>query len=289
MQTFDYYKEALENHIQSIAYENCPEILKSAMKYTLELPGKRLRGVLLLASYHMLAEDYKKALNFAVAIEMIHAYSLIHDDLPCMDNDDIRRGRPSNHKVYGEAMALLAGDGLLNYSYELMLQESIKENTTNAMYAMHCVAKRAGISGMIAGQVQDMTTSFTNRDADRLQYIHEHKTSDLIIASILAGLYLAGASTKQILAGEKFGKHLGMAFQIIDDILDTSSETSLLGKSIGKDVAQNKLTWISLYGIEQAKRDAEFHTQNAIKSIRSAFENPSFLIQLANDFLIRIK
>lgn len=289
MQTFDQYKNLLENHIKNLRYDNCPEPLKSAMKYTLELPGKRLRAVLLLAAYHLLEQDFSKALTFATAIEMIHAYSLIHDDLPCMDNDDMRRGKPSNHKVFGEAMALLAGDGLLNYAYEIMLTESLNKNQKGGIKALHCIAKRAGISGMIAGQIQDMNAENAFQNLETLEYIHKHKTADLIIASVLAGLHLANANEEQLQCGEHFGLHLGMAFQIIDDILDYTSKSEILGKTVGKDLSQNKLTWVRLFGLEQAKKDAEMHTKKAKEFIAKAFFNPVFLTKLADDFLRRIK
>lgn len=286
---FDFYKKLLENYILNITYSGIPEILQKAMRYSLELPGKRLRGVLLLASYAMLGKEINQALPFAAAIEMIHTYSLIHDDLPSMDNDDLRRGKPSNHKVFGEGMAILAGDSLLNYAHEIMLDFCVKNKQFHFLKAAHVISKYAGASGMIAGQAIDISTTTDTKDAETLRYIHQHKTADMIIASVMGGLFIAEANDKQLNAGKEYAYHLGCAFQIIDDILDATGESEIIGKSIGKDCMQNKLTWVSMFGVKQARLAAEMHTKQACSAILGAFANGEFLIEIAKKFLDRLR
>ncbi|MDY5730352.1 MAG: farnesyl diphosphate synthase [Eubacteriales bacterium] len=286
---YQQYKSIIEGYLQTLDYKQTPEVLKNAMHYSLILPAKRLRGILVLASYSLIKSDFESVLPIAAAIEMIHAYSLIHDDLPCMDNDDLRRGKPTNHKVFGEDMAVLAGDGLLNYAHEMMLEYLQKNFTGNNLNAIHCISSRAGVQGMIAGQAKDITSTTMNQNLQLLQYIHQHKTADLIIAAVKAGLYLADASEKQIIAGELYAQNIGLAFQIIDDILDFTGSEKDLGKSIGKDKGANKLTWVTLYGIDQAKCDARILTQKAVQAIENEFSNADFFITLATQLLNRIQ
>lgn len=289
MQRYEDDKAILESYIQKLSYQNIPEVLSSAMRYSLELPGKRLRGVLLLEAYRLLQEDIEKALPFSAAVEMIHCYTLIHDDLPCMDDDDIRRGKPSNHKVFGEGMAVLAGDALLNYAHEIMLDACLSCGDMNTVRATHALSKHAGASGVIAGQSIDISSTILNNSVDTLRYIQQHKTADLLIGSVLAGLFLAGAAQKQLDAGYGYAYHLGLAFQIIDDILDATGESAVLGKSTGKDAAQNKLTWLNMFGLEQSHLDARTHTKLACESIASGFDNASYLVKIAQQFLDRLK
>lgn len=287
---FIKYKNSVEEYISHLKYQNVPQLLKDAMSYTLNLPCKRVRAVLLLSAYNLLKSDYEKALPFATAIEMIHAYSLIHDDLPAMDNDSIRRGKPSNHIQFGEGIAILAGDALLNYAFEIMLDDCVHNKfNKNHIIAMKAMAERSGVSGMIAGQVIDISSNSHDDVADKLAYIHLHKTSDLIIASVSAGLYLAGASESQIKAGQKYALHLGLAFQIIDDILDYIGDSSMLGKSVGKDALNDKLSWVNVYGIEKARLDANMHTKLACESISNVFLGSEFFCNFANVLLERIK
>ena len=191
--------DSLEMQVNSLG--DIPETLKKAMLYSLEAGGKRLRPVLLLAAYGLLHEDVTSALPYACALEMIHTYSLIHDDLPAMDNDDLRRGKPTNHKMFGEAVAILAGDGLLNAAYELMLRTASQESSLSGLRAAEVIARRAGVTGMIAGQTMDVTLEGTEPTLEKVAYIHAHKTADLLTAPMEAGLLLAGASEKQLAAG----------------------------------------------------------------------------------------
>ena len=235
-----------------------PQPLRSAMAYSLLLPGKRLRPVLLLASYALLREDWQKALPFACALEMIHTYSLIHDDLPAMDDDDFRRGKPTSHRVFGENVAILAGDGLLNMAYETMLSAPIStEKPLQALAAMKVIAERAGVRGMIAGQTLDVKLEGSQPRAEMVAYIHRHKTADLIAAPVLAGLLLAGADGEQLRFGQAYGENLGLAFQMVDDLLDITGDAQAMGKQTGMDAARGKMTWPAACGIEQTRRDAE--------------------------------
>ena len=232
-----------------------PKLLCESMRYSLLAGGKRIRPVLLLACCEMLGGDMEQAKIPAVALEMIHTYSLIHDDLPGMDDDDYRRGRLTNHKVYGVGPAILAGDGLLNYAYECLLANAAEypQNLAGHMRAAKAIANRAGVCGMIAGQSIDLSSEHMAPDADRLAYIHTHKTADLLTAPLLAAAHIAGASEEQIAALERFGWCVGMAFQIDDDLLDVEGDAALLGKQTGMDAQRGKMTWPSLVGVKAAK------------------------------------
>lgn len=232
-----------------------PKLLCESMRYSLLAGGKRVRPVLLLACCDMLGGDLEQAKVPAVALEMIHTYSLIHDDLPGMDDDDYRRGRLTNHKVYGVGPAILAGDGLLNYAYECLLGNAAEypQNLAGHMRAAKAIANRSGVCGMIAGQSIDLSSEHMTPDADRLAYIHTHKTADLLTAPLLAAAHIAGASEEQIFALERFGWCVGMAFQIDDDLLDVEGDAALLGKQTGMDAQRGKMTWPALVGVEAAK------------------------------------
>ena len=187
---------------------------------------------------------------------MIHTYSLIHDDLPAMDNDDLRRGQPTNHKVFGENVAILAGDGLLNAAAELMAVSAVKMDDMRGIRAMEIIMRHAGVTGMIAGQSEDVTSEGQEPREDIVRYIHEHKTADLLEAAVEAGLALAGAEETEIAAGREYALHLGLAFQMTDDLLDVTGSADRLGKSTGKDQEQNKMTWVALKGVEGTAEDA---------------------------------
>ena len=265
-----------------------PQPLKSAMQYSLLLPGKRLRPILLLLAYQLISDDWENVIHFACAVEMIHAYSLIHDDLPALDNDEFRRGKPTNHRVYGENMAILAGDGLLNYAYETMLSSPIcRRNPSQALKAIAEISRRAGVKGMIAGQVLDVKSEGKSLDAKKLLYIHTHKTADLITAPLVAGILLANGSKDEVCAITTYGTQLGLAFQIIDDILDIQGDSSLLGKQTGMDEARGKQTWPALFGLEQAKQDATSCVEKAISALSIFGSNASDLKELATNMLSR--
>ena len=267
-----------------------PQPLRSAMRYSLLLPGKRLRPVLLLAAYALAREDWQSALPFACSLEMIHAYSLVHDDLPALDNDMLRRGQPTNHRVFGENMAILAGDGLLNFAYENMLFAPVsQQHPKEALAAIREIAFRAGVRGMIAGQTLDVKLEGTTPDAELVSYIHCHKTADLLTAPMTAGLLLAGASVEQVEAGRTYGQNIGLAFQIVDDLLDVVGDVETLGKETGMDAARGKMTWPAVHGIEKSKQDAAEAVQRAMEAISVFGEKTDFLCQLARETLVRVK
>ncbi len=231
------------------------EELREAMEYSVKIGGKRVRPALLLGTYNALtgSEDFESIWAFVAALEFIHTYSLIHDDLPAMDDDDFRRGQPTNHKVFGEAIAILSGDALLNTAIEVMIKYSLESYEIKNLKAMNIITEAAGANGMIKGQVLDMKhENNPNVDIETLKLIHNHKTGDLIKASILAGVVLA---EKEELYNdfEKLSNYLGIAFQIQDDILDCVSTFDKLGKPINSDIKNNKTTYVSIYGLDGAK------------------------------------
>ena len=234
-----------------------------AMKYSLLAGGKRLRPILLMAAAEAVGANGYDYLHAACGLEMIHTYSLIHDDLPCMDNDDYRRGRLTNHKVFGEAMALLAGDGLLTLAFEIMLeQRNVKPSVL--VEVVHETAMCAGNFGMVGGQALDLDAENRQISAKELKTLHEGKTGAMFIAAVRGGAHLAGATDEQLLALTHFAELVGLAFQIQDDILDVTSTEEELGKPIGSDEKNHKSTYVSLYGLETAKKMAEETTQEAL-------------------------
>ena len=267
-----------------------PEPLKSAMVYSLLLPGKRIRPVLLLASYALLREDWQEALPFAAAVEMIHTYSLIHDDLPAMDDDDYRRGKPANHRVFGENIAILAGDGLLNMAYETMLSAPVcVKKPVQALAAIKVIAEQAGVRGMIAGQTLDVKLEGSMPQGELVAYIHRHKTADLITAPVLAGLLLADARDQQLRCGQRYGESLGLAFQMVDDLLDLTGDAQAMGKHTGMDAVRGKMTWPAVVGIEQTRRDAELAVRDAVEALECFGSSGEFLQVLAQETLVRVK
>lgn len=265
-----------------------PQPLRSAMRYSLLLPGKRIRPVLLLAAYHLIKDDFESVLPFACALEMIHTYSLIHDDLPAMDNDALRRGKPTNHRVFGENMAILAGDGLLNLAYETMLSAPfIQTHPVEGLSAAREIAMRAGVGGMIAGQTLDVKLEGHAPTRESVRYIHLHKTADLLTAPITAGLMLAGADERQLEAGRAYGQGLGLAFQIEDDLLDLEGDVEKLGKETGMDAQRGKMTWPAVYGVERSREDAKQAVLSAEQAIGAFGEKAAFLKELAAQTLVR--
>ncbi|MGI6192616.1 MAG: polyprenyl synthetase family protein [Christensenellales bacterium] len=253
--------------------------LAEAMAYSVTAGGKRLRACLLLAACELAGGSVQEALPFAAAVEMIHTYSLIHDDLPAMDNDCLRRGKPTNHVVFGEGMAILAGDGLLNYAMQVMLNAALADETGNALRAANEIAGRAGVWGMIAGQAEDLLAEGREPDEKTLYYIHAHKTADMLLASLRAGGMIGGADDTLMRTLTVYGEKLGLAFQIQDDLLDLFGNEASLGKSIGKDAKQSKLTFPALYGAERAQRMQEQYCKEAAQAL-SGFNAP-FLTEMA--------
>jgi len=266
-----------------------PKLLCESMRYSLLAGGKRIRPVLLLACCEMLGGDLEQAKVPAAALEMIHTYSLIHDDLPGMDDDDYRRGRLTNHKVYGVGPAILAGDGLLNYAYECLLENAAEypQNLAGHMRAAKAIANRAGVCGMIAGQSIDLSSEHMAPDADRLAYIHTHKTADLLTAPLLAAAHISGASEEQIAALERFGWCVGIAFQIDDDLLDVEGDAALLGKQTGMDAQRGKMTWPALVGVEAAKERSARLWDEAEDAISSFGDRAWFMRGFAEQMRMR--
>ncbi|MDO5325367.1 MAG: polyprenyl synthetase family protein [Clostridia bacterium] len=279
------YKARLEAYLDALPMAGAPDRLREAMRYSLLNGGKRLRGCLLLAACELAGGNTEEALPFAAALEMIHAYSLIHDDLPAMDNDTLRRGKPTNHVVFGEAMAILAGDGLLTHAFEVMAAA----NHPRALRALGEIAKAAGVGGMLAGQTLDVTMEGTEPTMDLVNTIHRGKTAALLTAPITAGLILGGASDTEIEAGREYGYHLGMAFQIVDDLLDLEGDPALMGKTLGKDQAEGKLTWPACVGVDQARKDAEAHIRAAAGALAPFGKKAEFLQTLAFSTLHRVQ
>lgn len=260
-----------------------PAHLCETMRYSLLAGGKRVRPVLLLAACDMLGGNPEEARVPAAALEMIHTYSLIHDDLPGMDDDDYRRGRLTNHKVYGVGHAILAGDGLLNYAYECLLQNAIAypEHMDRHVKAAAAIAGRAGVCGMIAGQSIDLLSEHAKPDVDTLTYIHRHKTADLLTAPLLAAAHISGASDEQLTALNRFGASLGIAFQIDDDLLDVEGDAAQLGKQTGMDAQRGKMTWPALYGVEASRKKSAALWQEAEEALTCFGKNAWFMYEFA--------
>lgn len=239
---------------------NAPESLREAMLYSLQAGGKRIRPMLLLATLEAFGKENEQGLATACAIEMVHTYSLIHDDLPAMDDDDLRRGKPTNHKVFGEATAILAGDGLLTYSFEVIstIDHPLVTNEMKLKLVQH-LAVAAGPEGMVGGQMADMLGEDQQLTVDELEYIHQHKTGDMLTFSVVAGAILADATEEEIFKLKQFAKHLGLAFQIQDDILDVEGDTDKIGKPVGSDDNNQKSTYPQLLTMPGAKKKLNEH------------------------------
>lgn len=263
-----------------------------AMEYSLMAGGKRLRPMLMLEAYRLFGgSDEAEIEPFMAAIEMIHTYSLIHDDLPAMDNDEYRRGRKTTHIVYGEDMGILAGDALLNYAFETACKafEQFPEESLRIGQAMRVLARKAGIYGMIGGQVVDVKESGHQIDEEVLDFIFRLKTGALIESAMMIGAILAGASKEDVKSMQKVAGKIGMAFQIQDDILDVTSTTEQLGKPVHSDEKNEKTTYVTLKGIEQAHKDVERITEEAIDELKKFPAGDNFLEQLLKSLVYREK
>ncbi|SMF87640.1 geranylgeranyl diphosphate synthase, type II [Paenibacillus uliginis N3/975] len=264
-----------------------PSSLKEAMNYSLMAGGKRLRPLLVIAACEAGGGTREAALPVACAVEMVHTYSLVHDDLPAMDNDDFRRGKPTNHKVFGEAAAILAGDALLTHAFYSVIQASRKHGipAERVLSIVEDLAVYAGPRGMVGGQVADMEGEQGLTSLEQLEYIHLHKTSDLIMFSLIAGGRIAGVTDEQLDALRTYGHHIGLAFQIQDDILDLTGDETKLGKKTQSDVKQQKVTYPYFIGLEASKEEVERLTSEAKAVVTGAgFADPLRLIEIA-DFL----
>ena len=268
--------------------EGYQKTVLEAMNYSVSAGGKRLRPMLMLETYRMFGGTSKVIEPFMAAIEMIHTYSLIHDDLPAMDNDEYRRGRKTTHVVYGEAMAILAGDALLNYAFETAASAFVLDEGNPAIgKAFMILASKAGVYGMIGGQVLDVESEGKEIDADTLKFIHIHKTSALLESAMLIGAVLAGASEQQQRTVELAARELGLAFQIRDDILDVTGNTDELGKPVGSDEKNHKKTYVALEGLEKAKEDVKRYSESAIDRLKSLPVRNEFLYELIEDLIDR--
>jgi geranylgeranyl diphosphate synthase, type II len=258
-----------------------PETVYESMRYSLMAGGKRLRPILCLATAEMLGGSLESAMPTACALEMVHTMSLIHDDLPSMDNDDFRRGKPTNHKVYGEAIAILAGDGLLAYAFEYVARETKGVPIDRVLQVV--IQLGQAFHKLVCGQVVDlMSEGKSDMTIDTLTYIHNHKTSALLEISVLSGAILAGGDANDQAKLLKYSKNIGLAFQIVDDILDITATTEELGKSAGKDLTAEKLTYPKLWGIDESRRQANALVDEAQEIVAGYGEKSAPLIALAD-------
>ena len=288
--TLNHYVETINSVLEGyIEIDEKPNarVLES-MHYSLFAGGKRLRPVMTLAVCDLLGRPAKLALPYACALEMIHTYSLIHDDLPAMDDDDTRRGKPTNHKVYGEGIAILAGDGLLNRAFEAMIEHALTlDEPIHGLKAMQTIADAAGVNGMIGGQTADLLNEGKEIDEQMLAYIHRHKTGALITASVKAGAYMAGVDEEEATRWEKIGHALGMAFQIQDDLLDIEGDAAEMGKPVGSDERNEKATYPALYGIEKSREKIEALTKEVLETLEPYGEKADFLRSLTEALVNR--
>ncbi|MCR4924954.1 MAG: polyprenyl synthetase family protein [Clostridiales bacterium] len=270
--------------------ENGQDIVCDAMRYSITNGGKRIRPVLVLEFCRLCGGNIEKALPFACAVEMIHTYSLIHDDLPCMDDDDMRRGKPSCHIKFGEEYALLAGDGLLNLAFETMLKETLNSDDTKSFIkAAYTLARSSGVQGMIGGQVIDLLSENSKNSLERLKVMDKLKTGALIEASCLMGCIIANADEEKLNAALKYAENIGLAFQIVDDILDVIGEPEELGKPIGSDEENEKTTYVSILGLDEAKNYAEKLSEDAVSALTVFGDDAEFLSELARLLCVRKK
>ncbi len=274
------YQSSIESYLQEqcFCYDNEPQrLLFDSMRYSLLAGGKRLRPVFVLDFCRMCGGEVDKAMTFAAATEMIHTYSLIHDDLPCMDNDDYRRGNLTNHKVYGEATAVLAGDALLTAAFSFLAKAPFSADVR--IRAVEVLSSCSGELGMVGGQMLDMQSEVRQCTEQEIIDIQSRKTGALIRAACMLGVLAAGGSPQQLCAAAEFASHLGLAFQIRDDMLDVIGDAKTLGKAVGVDGSKN--TFVQLYGLDTCAEMVSQHTEQAISALE-AFNDPSFMIEMAN-------
>jgi len=267
-----------------------PPPVHQAMRYSLFAGGKRLRPILVLAAAEAVGGSVRDVLPLACSFELIHTYSLIHDDLPSMDNDDMRRGKPTSHKVFGEALAILAGDALLTEAFHLATRPEVMKRVParRRLQAMWHLARAAGSLGMVGGQTMDILTQGQTVDAGTLEYIHSHKTGALISACVAVGAIVGGATVRQLRRLQGYGEKLGLAFQITDDLLDEVGEEAKLGKTVGKDQPKGKATYPGLYGIPESRRRAEQLVEGAIHHLQSFDRRANPLREIARFILNRV-
>ncbi|MCS7314869.1 MAG: polyprenyl synthetase family protein [Bryobacterales bacterium] len=266
-----------------------PQIIHRAMRYSVFAGGKRIRPILCLASAEAVGSEAPGVMEAACALELVHTYSLIHDDLPALDNDDFRRGRPTCHKQFGEAMAILAGDALLTLAFHVLARAACPDGAARARLVEEISAAAGTPGGMIAGQVEDLEGQGRTPTAELLETIHRAKTGALLTASVRMGAICAGAGEEQLEALTRYGRHVGLAFQIVDDLLDVEQSTETLGKTAGKDARQKKITFPAVYGLPASHRMAEQEITAALREIESFGERARRLRELALLVLNRSK
>ena len=264
------------------AETSAPETIHKAMRYSLFAGGKRIRPLLCLASAKAVNPNAAGVENAAIALELIHTYSLIHDDLPALDNDDLRRGRPTNHKVFGDAMAILAGDSLLTLAFEVLSKLPGTPDKTKVALIAELATASGTVGGMIGGQVHDIEGERQKPTAELLERIHRAKTGALLRASVRMGAIYAGATEAQYQALSSYGEHIGLAFQIVDDILDVEQSSEELGKTAGKDQAQEKITFPAVYGLAKSKEMAEAERLASHEALASFGEEARWLREIAD-------
>ncbi|MCF8104346.1 MAG: polyprenyl synthetase family protein [Desulfohalobiaceae bacterium] len=289
-QRLDEYRTPIEEVLQNcLQEEGVPGELLESMSYSLQAGGKRIRPVLCLAWAELLGQKREKVLWFCTSLELIHTYSLIHDDLPAMDNDDLRRGKPSNHIRFGEAAAILAGDGLLTRAFSMMLQTDLSPGAV--LQAAAQISRAAGPAGMVGGQVLDMVLTGNNKkELEDLKEMHSLKTGAMIKSSCLAGAILAGGSQDDLLRAGEYGASLGLAFQVADDILDITGDQTKLGKPVGSDQARDKLTYPALLGLDESRTLGLEMVARAVRAIEPySGDRADFLKDLARYIMDRVE
>lgn len=286
-QYVEMLEEALSRYLPG--GDELQQELFSSMEYSLLSGGKRIRPVLVLEFCRLCGGSLTAALPFACAIEMIHTYSLIHDDLPCMDDDELRRGRPTNHRVYGEATALLAGDALLTLAFETVLSpQTIRTaGSLKTATAAGVLARAAGATGMVGGQIIDLASEGKKIPLSTLHAMDERKTGALIVAAAEMGCVIGGADNRRIAAAREYAKNLGLAFQIVDDILDVTGDSTLLGKNTGVDSLSEKSTYVSLMGLDGAKKSVRELTDAAVSALSQFDGDTEYLVDLARRLAVR--
>ena len=293
--TFDEYKALIDEHLMDFI----PDIdqksitLYDSMRYSLNAGGKRIRPVLLMAACEFSGGSAEEALPYACALEYIHTYSLIHDDLPCMDDDELRRGQPTNHMVYGDGVATLAGDGLLSAAFEAMQRDMLLyfdnfEALKSRIRAAYEIAKAAGVTGMVAGQIADVEAENKKCSKELLDYIHLTKTAAMIVGAVRAGARLGDCSDQDLENLTIYAENLGLAFQVCDDILDVEGNQELLGKEVGHDEANSKATYPALYGLDESKDKLRQLTDAAKDALAEYYDNAELFVELAEMLATRV-
>lgn len=272
--------EEMKMHMEHLSI---PSQLKESMLYSLKAGGKRLRPILLLASLNAYDNDIKKGLSSAIALELIHTYSLIHDDLPAMDNDDLRRGQPTNHIMFKEATAILAGDALLTYSFELVINDTGLTDSQK-VFTVKLLSEASGPKGMVAGQILDIEAEEKEIALEELETVHKLKTGELLRFAVKSGAYIGGATDEQIKHLNEFAYYLGLIFQVQDDILDVTGDPNKIGKPVGSDEANEKNTYPKLLGLDGAVEKKQFYVKMAKKALKDASAEESYLMYLTDYF-----